>query len=74
MKEKLRVSVAIWNNLPKSNRQQLMVILGKMAYNALTQVFDLKIHIPVFIQNIDLNFLVMALLLLKTTFNHRSWI
>jgi hypothetical protein len=35
MKEKLRVSAAVWDNLPESNRQQLMVILGEMAYNAL---------------------------------------
>ena len=34
MKEKLRVSAAVWENLPESNRQQLMVILGEMAYNA----------------------------------------
>ena len=35
MKEKLRVSATVWDNLPERNRQQLMVILGEMAYNAL---------------------------------------
>ena len=35
MKEKLHVSAAVWDNLPESNRQQLMVILGEMACNAL---------------------------------------
>jgi hypothetical protein len=35
MKEKLHVSATIWDNLPESNRQQLMVILGEMAYNAM---------------------------------------
>jgi hypothetical protein len=35
MKEKLHVSATVWDNLPESNRQQLMVILGEMAYNAL---------------------------------------
>jgi hypothetical protein len=34
MKEKLRVSATVWDNLPESNRQQLMVVLGEMAYNA----------------------------------------
>lgn len=42
MKEKLRVSAEIWNNLPESNRQQLMVILGEMAYNALKSAHTVK--------------------------------
>jgi hypothetical protein len=38
MKEKLRVTATVWDNLPESNRQQLMVILGEMAYNAVKSV------------------------------------
>ncbi len=34
MKEKLRVTSTVWENLPENNRRQLMVILGEMAYNA----------------------------------------
>lgn len=34
MKEKLRITSTVWDSLPERNRQQLMVILGEMAYNA----------------------------------------
>lgn len=34
MKEKLRMTSTVWDSLPERNRQQLMVILGEMAYNA----------------------------------------
>jgi len=34
MKEKLRVTAMDWDKIPKSDRRQLMAILGEMAYNA----------------------------------------